>query len=387
MKRVLSLILTLILALTLVACGGEDSSTSSSDADDSSSSSSSEAAEQEKLLFFCSNLGDMGFNDLGHEGAKYIAETGNMDLTVVEAGPDSSIHVTTLFEAIESGGYDWVVTSSWYILDSLMEKFDGDFKDVNFIIYDTNPDLDLSAYDNVVGLSFRQDEGSFLTGVYSAMMTQTNKVAGVGWGDNPIINDFLAGYIQGVKWYNDNYDANVEYVATYYGEATITAVYEGATVFYNNGYDILYNIYGSATLAACNAIVDKGEEGDDLYVIGVDMDQYTFYDTVKEEGTVVDGYEHILTSMLKNARESIIWAYDSISDGSIDWGNHNVGIENGGVGLAMNDNYYAHTPEDVQAEMDNVIDMVKSGEIEIKGYFSYADYDEFNTYRDDPEAR
>ncbi len=385
MKKILSLILILVLALTLAACGG---SGDASEGNGSSSEGGGDAGgEQTKMLFFAGTRGDMGFNDLGFEGATLIAEQEGFDLTPVEYGTDTSTAVTTLFDALDTGGYKWCVVSSWYILDSLMEALDGGaYADINFIVYDTNPSLELS-YDNVTGIAYGQNEGSFITAVYSALMTETGKIGTVGNSDSPIINDFMSGYLHGVKWYNDTYGEDVIYQISYYGTIAIQNAYESANVYFDSGVDVFYNISGSTTLGAAQAAEERGGIAEGYYVIGVDMDQWTIYAAAEEEGTVVEGYNNVVTSMEKKIEDSILWAFNGLADGSLEWGNYVVGLADDGVGLSMNDNYYANTPEDVQAEMDKVIQMIIDGEIDVKSYFDFADYDEFAEYRDNPDAR
>ncbi len=46
---------------------------------------------------------------------------------------------------------------------------------------------------------FRQNEGSYLAGVYAASMIKSGVIGVVGGQNKPIINDFIAGYEQGAK--------------------------------------------------------------------------------------------------------------------------------------------------------------------------------------------
>ena len=80
-------------------------------------------------------------------------------------------------DALETKHYDYVMAMGWYITDTVVEKSrSGEWSDMTFILYDTAPDLDLAGLDNIYGVSFGQNEGSFLVSVYSALMSKTGKI-------------------------------------------------------------------------------------------------------------------------------------------------------------------------------------------------------------------
>ena len=106
------------------------------------------------------------------------------------------------FIAAAAAGYDLVICSSSN-LQPYLEKYAKDYPDVKFAIIDTNVDGD-----NVVSVSFAQNEGSFLAGAAAAMFTTKTDIPGVnpekiiGWVggmDIPVLSDFFIGYEQGAK--------------------------------------------------------------------------------------------------------------------------------------------------------------------------------------------
>ena len=279
-KRFAGLLAAAMLAATLVGCGGggaEETTAANTGAEEGTGTSdgSGDSVEGKKLLFFAfQNIGDYGTNDLGYYAAQEIAEKYNIDMTLVEGGMDASTRTTTLLDAIETGGYDYVISSSWYIQDDLLANVDR-FPDMKFILYDTAPTLDLSEYPNVFGVSFRQDEGSFLTAVYQCLMSENHKIGAAANQDSPILNDFVTGWLAGVKYYNDNMAEDgeeVEYNIAYYSDQTVQGAYETVNVLYNNGCDVVYNIGGSYCVGALNACSEHGGIENNQYLIGVDYD-------------------------------------------------------------------------------------------------------------------
>lgn len=337
-----------------------------------------------KLLFFAvQNIGDYGINDLGYYAAQDIAKKYNLNLTLVEGSNDASVRTTSLLDALETGNYDYCITASWYILDDLLAQA-NDFN-TKFIIYDSNPTLDLAAYPNCYGISFRQDEGSFLTAVYQCLMTKTGKIGAVASQDAPILNDFLTGWLAGVKYFNDNMGGNVKYSVAYLSDSTVQGDYETASVLYGANCDVVYNIAGTYCLGAAKACAEAGGTAKGKYLIGVDYDQYEVFS--QSANTDVEGYENLVTSMEKKIRESVVTAFDDMAKPGCEMGNHRFSLADGGVGLAYNDNYFKLTPPDVQKQVTEVENKIKGGEIKVPSYFDFTEYDQFKKFRDDPNFR
>lgn len=340
-----------------------------------------QAEDGGKLLFFApGNLGDMGINDLGWAASKDLAEKYDLDLTVVEGTNDASVRTTSLLDALETGGYDYCVTASWYIESDLLANMDN-YSDTKFVIYDTSPLTDYSDYPNVTGIAFRQNEGSFLAGLYECLMSENKKIGAIANMDSPILNDFITGWLAGVKYYNDNYDSPVSYSVSYLSDITVANNYETASTLYGAGCDIIYNISGTSGLGCAQAADEAGGK-----MIGVDYDQYEVY---KQSESEVVGLETVVTSMQKKMQESIVAAMSNVIDGTSETLGVNVGysLALGGVGLAKNEKYEAETPDEVKAEMDKVEQAIIDGEITVPSFFDFAEYDEFATFRDDPNSR
>jgi len=343
------------------------------------------AAEKKgKLLYFAiQNLGDMGINDLGWYAAQEVAAKYNLDLTVVEGTADPSVRVTSLLDALETGNYDYCITASWYILDDLLANM-ARYKNTKFVIYDTSPLTDFSDYPNIHGISFRQDEGSFMAAIYQCLMTKTGKVGAIANQDSPILNDFVTGWIAGVKFFNDTYGKNIEYTLAYLSDMTITNDYETASVLYGSGHDIVYNIAGFLGLGAARASEEAGGWQKGIFMIGVDYDQYTVYANSDHE---VVGYMNVATSMEKKIKDTVVNAMSGIIEGTIAMGNHRYSLAMGGVGLSYNERFFQVTPEEVQKELFAIEEKVKSGEIKVPSYFDFNSYEEFAKFRDDRSFR
>ena len=110
-------------------------------------------------------------------------------------GKDTSVYENAFLDAIDSGKYTIVVTQSNYGLSDLCIKYAPEYKDIKFISFDMGASADISAIDNMFGIAFKQNEGSFLVGALAGKLTTTNKIGVFLFNDVPVGNDFATGYI------------------------------------------------------------------------------------------------------------------------------------------------------------------------------------------------
>lgn len=391
MKKALAMVLALVMCLGLVACAGSGSNSTpattkaSTDTQAPVADGSGKAAEGKTMLYYTAYIGDFGLADMGWRAAQAAQEKYGYDVTLVEYGNDSSQAVNSLIDALDTKHYDYVMAMGWYISDTVIEKSkSGEWADTTFILYDTAPSTDFSGTNNIYGVSFAQNEGSFLVGVYSALMSKTGKVGCVINLDAPITNDFGTGWLCGVKYAKKTLGLNVDSMYTYMGELTVQGDYESVNVVMDNGCDYVYNVGASVSLGAMQAADEKGGYENGKFIIGTDYDQYTYFETVGD----VQGYKSMVTSMLKNIEPCVALLMQNINGEAtgIEPGNHTYGVAEGGTGLAENDWYKQNTPEDVQKQIADISAKIASGEIDVVSYFDFPAYDDFATYRDNIDA-
>lgn len=370
MKKALAMVLALVMCLGLVACAGSGSNSTpattkaSTDTQAPAAEGSGKAAEGKTMLYYTAYIGDFGLADMGWRAAQAAQEKYGYDVTLVEYGNDSSQAVNSLIDALDTKHYDYVMAMGWYISDTVIEKSkSGEWADTTFILYDTAPSTDFSGTNNIYGVSFAQNEGSFLVGIYSALMSKTGKVGCVINLDAPITNDFGTGWLCGVKYAKKTLGLNVDSMYTYMGELTVQGDYESVNVVMDNGCDYVYNVGASVSLGAMQAADEKGGYENGKFIIGTDYDQYTYFETVGD----VQGYKSMVTSMLKNIEPCVALLLQNINGEAtgIEPGNHTYGVAEGGTGLAENDWYKQNTPEDVQKQIADISAKIASGEIDV----------------------
>ena len=372
MKKFLSVVLSICLVLTLAACGGSDESTvEGSQAEETS-------GEKKGIIYLCRNLGDKGFNDNGWWGTQEVAEKYGMEAAVVELGNDTSTFESAFLDACESGEYSILVTQSNSGLADMCIKYGPEYPDMQFIAFDAGISADFSSAPNVYGAAFGQNEGSWLAGVVAGSLTKSNKVGVYVFQDIPVGNDFLVGYLEGVRYANPECE-----ISWAYGDqsADTAKTKEVCGLMYDNGCDVVYVISGGACIAVAEDVtLNRGGYQAGNWVIGCDDDQYAL--ALENEGK--EEYADVfITSMIKDVKQAVVYSVDRAMEGTLPWGSVELlGLEAGGVACIDNDWFREVAPQEVQDAYDNALAAISDGSVEVSTYFQFADYDEYAAYRD-----
>ena len=207
---------------------------------------------------------------------------------------------------------------------------------------------------NVQSITFKEHEGSFVVGVIAAKTSKTGKVGFVGGMDIPLISRFGCGYAQGVK----NVNANNEVFANMTGtdfHAWTDPVKGGelARSQMDRGADIVYAAAGATGQGVLKAAAEAGKFG-----IGVDSNQNGLFPG------------HVLTSMVKHVD---VATYDSFMDakkGTWKPGHVVLGLKEGGVDYAVDDNNKSILTSDAKAAADAAKADIISGKIQVHDYMA-----------------
>lgn len=383
MKKKLTGILlasAMVLSLGLTACGGgtTQSQAPASKAPESQAPASQAPASQApaagkgKIAYIVGNLGDKSFNDSGEKGMNTLRAEG-WDVKTIETGEAADKYLDFIYDALDQG-YKYLAGSSTY-----GEKFlevCGEYPDAHFLIFDDVPADESAIPANVAYISYAQNEGSYLVGLMAAGMT-TSKVVAVNVGmDNPIIADFVTGFIQGVKDKDPEVKVIKAAVGSWSDAATMKTICEAQAR--DNNADVFYQVAGGCGFGMFEACTGNG-----TWAIGVDSDQYTDM----KEGQNPEQADCILTSMLKEVGNSFVTFFHQVENGDDVWGKYQVlGAAENAVGYAINENFEKNVPQELRDEMAAVGEAVKAGTLTIKSYFDFANEAEYNAYLADARA-
>ncbi|WP_250228692.1 BMP family ABC transporter substrate-binding protein [Anaeropeptidivorans aminofermentans] len=366
MKKLLAIAMAGLLTLSLAACGAKDSTDANNNQTGQNEKQSeekkeSDAKDGEKIkvaLLISGNLGDMSFNDSANAGALKAQEALGVDVRVVECNSDSSKYEPTLLEFSDEG-YDMVIVSTNFI--EFVEMYADDYPDTTYVVFDGEVDYAKGDFKNVNCILYKANEASFLGGYVAAELTKSgasgmndDKVIGfLGGMDQPVINDFLVGFIQGAQYA----DPDVKVASVYSNSFSDSAKGKELTIsMIGQGADVCFNVAGGAGIGLIEACVEKN-----LKVIGVDSDQAMIFEANKPEFS-----KHIPTSVLKNVGDSLYRAIELYTKGELVTAETEfLGIAEGGVGLADNKYYQEQVPQEIRDKVAELEDKILKGEITI----------------------
>jgi basic membrane protein A len=301
-------------------------------------------------------LGDKSFFDSADRGMQRVmADYPQVEVKTIEAGIDPAKWQAALEDAAANEDYDVMILGT-YQMSEFLEMVAPQYPDKKFIIYDVSVDYSKEGLDNVYSVTYKQNEGSYMAGVYVGLMSESGVVGVVGGQDIPVINDFIVGYEQGAKEYGVE-DVIVQYAGGWNDPAKGK---ELALAMYQQGADYVFQVAGGTGVGVFQAAQEL-----DQFAIGVDSDQALIVAETNPEQA-----EHIPTSMMKNVDNSLYRAMEMYIEGTLPFGEAEaLGVAEGGVGLAKNEYYDEMTPDDVKAKIEEVEQMLIDGEIVVDTVF------------------
>lgn len=373
MQRKLLFVLSLIVlvALVVTACAAPAAPAGGGEtAAPAAGSDSAAAGEPLKVLHFVNGvLGDKSFFDSAERGIQRAKNELGAEVKTIEAGVDPTGWEAALVDAAANEDFDVMVVGTYQMIEYL-ERVAPQYPDKRFFLYDAPVNYEGEACApnkcaNVYSILYKQNEGSYLAGVYAAAMTTQAMdgmnpdaiIGSVGGQEIPVILDFMVGYEQGAKDTNPDIQV-IRQFATGWNDPAMGK--ELAKAQYSQGADIVFQIAGGTGQGVFEAAAEDGK-----YAIGVDSDQALIIESADP-----DQAARILTSMMKNVDNSIFRGLQMHLDGTAPYGAAEyLGVAAGGVGIARNKFYDASTPDEVKAMVDAAEQKIIDGEITVDTAF------------------
>ncbi len=288
---------------------------------------------------------DKSFNEAAYNGAeKFKADTG-IDFRDFEIQNDAQ-REQALRKFAQDGNNPIVVAG--FTWAAALDTVAAEFPDTDFAIIDMVVDKP-----NVRSIVFKEQEGSYLVGVMAAMASQTKKVGFIGGMDVPLIRKFACGYVGGAKS-----AGATEVIQNMTGDtpAAWNDPAKGAEITKSQiaqGADVVYAAAGGTGVGVLQAAADAGKLG-----IGVDSNQ--------------NGMQpgHVLTSMVKRVDVAVYNAFMDEKNDAFTSGINALGLAEGGVDYAMDDNNKSLVNDAMLAAVKEAKDKIISGEIQVHDYTS-----------------
>jgi len=353
-NKKLSKILMVLLALTLVvafvpACAEEEPV---EEEETTTEETTEEVTVKAAMITDTAGLGDKSFNDLTWKGFEQAESELGVEVKVLESATINDYEPN--LQELALAGYSPLVATGFLLTDTV-SKICVEYPDTMFINIDGFFD---PVPENVVGVGFKENEGSYLAGVVAGLATKDtfdsrlndkNVIGFVGGMDVPLIRKFQAGFEAGAKSVNPD----VQVVALYTGSwDDVAKGKELGLSLIDQGADVIYAAAGGCGEGTVRACQEKG-----ALFIGVDADQYN---TIANSGDVM------LTSMMKNIDVVVFDLIQAMVDGDFPAGTMQVfGLKEGGVGLAPFHDFESKVPQSIKDAVDKASDDIISGAVTV----------------------
>lgn len=288
-KQWLGLGLVAVAAFGLAACGNRSSR---------NAASSSDVKTKAAIVTDTGGVDDKSFNQSAWEGLQAWGKEHNLSkdngYTYFQSTSEAD-YANNLNQA--AGSYN-LIFGVGFALHNAVEEAAKEHADLNYVLID---DV-IKDQKNVASVTFADNEAAYLAGVAAAKTTKTKKVGFVGGMESEVISRFEAGFKAGVASVDSSIKVQVDYAGSF-GDAakgkTIAAAQYAADA------DVVYQVAGgtgAGVFSEAKSINESKNEGEKVWVIGVDRDQV-------EEGkyTSKDGKESnfVLASTLKQVGTTV----------------------------------------------------------------------------------
>ena len=285
-------------------------------------------------------LGDSSYCDVLFNGAQKAKTELGIDITEMESNAET--WDMRLQEAAQTSS---LVITSGYQMGDPVSRVAPEFPEVIFVIFDAAVDLP-----NVVSFTHRVNEGTFLLGAIAGLKTETGKVGYLGGADVPLIHEFEAGYIAGVKAVNPEAEIVRGYVADneqgfYQPEVAKTI----ALTQYGLGVDVIYTMADQSGFGAIEAA--KLAEG--RYVI------WNYIDITDAAPGVV------LTGLRVGIDDSVYNVIQAFAAGDLMTGVHSLGLAEDNVGYMLSEGNSELLSEELLEKVEALKASVIAGEMTV----------------------
>ena len=287
-------------------------------------------------------VGTAAYCDGFHIGVKAAEKELGISLTEVngmEGDPIASEMI--IREAAQNS--DLVLAAGYQLRDPIT-RIAPEFPDVKFAIFDVILDVP-----NVASINYRANEGSFLVGAIGALKTGSDKIGFIGGADVPLIHEFEAGYVAGIRAINPDAEISIAYIsedASGFGQPDKAK--ELALAQYESGVDVIYTAAGGSGQGVLEAAQEQQR-----FIIWVDSNGNHLAPGI------------VLTSMTKEIPASVQHIIRETAEGNFMAGIRYFGLKDGGVSYTVDEHNQPLLSNDIINTVESLKAKIIASEIEV----------------------
>ncbi|HOE56667.1 MAG TPA: BMP family ABC transporter substrate-binding protein [Bacillota bacterium] len=271
-------------------------------------------------------LGDKSFNDSAWDGIQKAGKELGVEPVILQSTKqeDYEANIGNMAQSVD------LSIAVGFLMEQAMKVGAEQYPDMKFGIIDTVVDSP-----NVMSVTFKEHEGSFLVGIIAGLTTKSNVIGFVGGMDFPLIQKFEVGFVAGVKSVNPKAKVLINYTGAFDNPDKGKEI---ALSQFKQKADVIYHASGACGIGVIQAADEKG-----FWAIGVDQDQ-----------AAVSNNNKVLCSMIKRVDVGTYTIVKSYADNAFGGGKIlELGVKEDGVGYSDNGN-------NVSAELRAAADKYKA---------------------------
>lgn len=320
-------------------------------------------AEEDGKSVLVPSLGDGSYFAAAALGAEALIEKypgttvdqiamGTIPMDMANAEYELATYLPFFTDACESGKYDLIITCGAECNHALVAAAKA-YPEQLFVSVDLQgvpAELAEPPLSNVYGVTYKVKALGYLAGYVACAVTTSDmekanpekKVGVIGGMDFPGLNEYIGGFVQVCA--ENGVEVSIDYAGDFVIEIA-PQVAEKAKAMYDAGVDVIWQVAGGAGSGVFTAAKEA-----DKYAFGVDCDQAAT----------------IVTSFYSDYAAVIDYAFSAMLEGNFPGGTYpRVGLAEGFVGHANNDQFKAMVSADVVDGIAALYEKMASGEVEV----------------------
>ena len=290
------------------------------------------------------SISDQGWNALAHDGLKAIETELGAEVSYVESltpadwEADFRSYALREYHLIFGHGYEY------------QEAAIAVAQDYPEIVFITSAGASGAIRENVSPMVFRLEQATYLLGMISGMMTQTDKIGIIGGQELPSGSSTFMAFEGGVKSVNPDATVQRAYVGDW---ENIAKAKELALTQIQEGVDFIFHNANEAGIGVFEAVVSAQDAGKTVYSFGANRDQSAVSPRAVLANAVITPrpYVQLATAVKEGIFESKLYAFTMTTDGAI--------------ALTYNPELRDQVPEEVQQKIEAARLQILAGTVEV----------------------
>ncbi len=259
------------------------------------------------LVFDVGGRGDKSFNDSAYNGLEIAKKKYGTNFLFVEPQGEGADREAALRQMATDPDIGLVIGVGLLFSEDIT-KIAAEFPDKKFVCIDYISQPNVFIPQNLQGIVFEEQKGSYLAGALAGMMTKTKTVGFIGGMESSVIKKFETGFTKGVRSVNPDIRVISGYIGmTGSAFANPAKGKELALGQYGKGADIIYQAAGASGLG----VIEAARESK-AFVICTDRDQES------------EAPGFVLSSMTKAVDRAVLKTVENVLNGSFKGGGVSV---------------------------------------------------------------